>query len=122
MISRSPIMWEVFSRVRRVAPHFQTVIDHRRNRPRAKELVARALHALSPGAAHPFAVCNCSALVESLLETETLWPHQGARFTGANQDKLGVFEFASNGTVFLDEIGELPLPAQAKLLRVAPQP
>jgi len=116
MISRSPIMWEVFSRVRRVAPHFQTVLITGETGT-GKELVARALHALSPGAAHPFAVCNCSALVESLLETE-LFGHIKGAFTGANQDKLGVFEFASNGTVFLDEIGELPLPAQAKLLRV----
>jgi len=116
MVSRSPIMWEVFSHVRRVAPHFQTVLITGETGT-GKELVARALHALSPGASQPFAVCNCSALVESLLETE-LFGHIKGAFTGANQDKLGVFEFAANGTVFLDEIGELPMPAQAKLLRV----
>jgi DNA-binding NtrC family response regulator len=116
MISRSPLMWEVFSRVRRIAPHFQSVLIHGETGT-GKELVARALHALSPGASEPFAVCNCSALVESLLETE-LFGHIKGAFTGANQDKLGVFEFAGNGTVFLDEIGELPLAAQAKLLRV----
>ena len=116
MISRSPIMWEVFSNVRRIAPHFQTVLITGETGT-GKELVARALHSVSPTASQPFAVCNCSALVESLLETE-LFGHVKGAFTGANQDKQGVFEFAANGTVFLDEIGELPLPAQAKLLRV----
>ncbi len=116
MVSRSPIMWEVFSNVRRIAPHFQTVLITGETGT-GKELVARALHDLSPNVSQPFAVCNCSALVESLLETE-LFGHVKGAFTGANQDKQGVFEFAGNGTVFLDEVGELPLPAQAKLLRV----
>ena len=116
MVSRSPNMWEVFSHIRRIAPHFQTVLVTGETGT-GKELVARALHALSPGAAHPFAVCNCSALAESLLETE-LFGHVKGAFTGANQDKQGIFEYAADGTVFLDEIGELPLPAQAKLLRV----
>lgn len=116
MISRSPIMWEVFSHVRRMAPHFQSVLIQGETGT-GKELVARALHALSPGASDRFAVCNCSALVESLLETELFGYVKGA-FTGASQDKEGIFEFAANGTVFLDEVGELPLAAQAKLLRV----
>jgi transcriptional regulator with PAS, ATPase and Fis domain len=79
--------------------------------------VARALHRLSPAAANPFVVCNCSAIVESLLESELFGYVRGA-FTGATHDKTGVFEYANHGTVFLDEIGELPLTAQGKLLRV----
>jgi DNA-binding NtrC family response regulator len=116
MVSRSPVMWEVFSHVRRIAPHFQTVLITGETGT-GKELVARALHNLSTTAAQPFAVCNCSALVESLLETELFGYVKGA-FTGAVQDKQGVFEYAADGVVFLDEIGELPMAAQAKLLRV----
>jgi DNA-binding NtrC family response regulator len=116
MTSRSPLMMEVFSRIRRIAPHFQTVLVTG-GTGTGKELVARALYRLSPVAARSFAVCNCSALVESLLETELFGYVKGA-FTGAQQDKVGVFEYANGGCVFLDEIGEMPLSAQAKLLRV----
>jgi DNA-binding NtrC family response regulator len=114
--SRSALMWEVFSKIRRIAPHFQTVLVSG-STGTGKELVARALWHLSPIASRPFAVCNCSALVESLLETELFGYVKGA-FTGAQQDKVGVFEYANGGCVFLDEIGEMPLTAQAKLLRV----
>lgn len=116
MISRSPLMMDVFARIRRVAPHFQTVLVTGPTGS-GKELAARALHRHSPVSEKTFAVCNCSALVESLLETELFGYVKGA-FTGANSDKLGVFEYANGGTVFLDEIGEMPLSAQAKLLRV----
>jgi DNA-binding NtrC family response regulator len=119
MIGRSPVILETFARIRRVAPHYQTVLVSGATGT-GKELVARALHHLSPRASGPFVVCNCSALVETLLESELFGYVRGA-FTGANQDKVGIFEQANGGTVFLDEIGELSLPAQAKLLRVLQQ-
>jgi DNA-binding NtrC family response regulator len=116
IVARSPVMLDVFAKIRRVAPHFGTVLVTGATGT-GKELVARALHRLSPAAASPFVVCNCSAIVESLLESE-LFGHVKGAFTGATHDKLGVFEYAKHGTVFLDEIGELPLTAQSKLLRV----
>jgi DNA-binding NtrC family response regulator len=116
MIGRGPLMLEVFGKIRRIAPHFRTVSVTGATGT-GKELVARALHNLSPARSAPFAVCNCSALVETLLESELFGYVKGA-FTGANRDKQGIFEYANGGTVFLDEVGELPLPAQAKLLRV----
>ncbi len=116
IIGRSPLMLEVFAGIRRVAPHFRNVLVLGATGT-GKELVARALHQLSPVASRQLAVCNCSALVETLLESELFGYVRGA-FTGAAQDKIGLFEYANGGTVFLDEIGDLPLPAQAKLLRV----
>lgn len=116
MIGRSPVMLEVFAKIRRVAPHFKTTLVSG-GTGTGKELAAHALHRLSPGANRPFAVVNCAALVETLIESELFGYVKGA-FTGALKDKTGVFEFADGGTVFLDEIGELPLAAQAKLLRV----
>jgi DNA-binding NtrC family response regulator len=116
IVARSPVMLDVFAKIRRVAPHFRTVLITGATGT-GKELVARALHNLSPATAHPFVVRNCSSIVESLMESE-LFGHVKGAFTGATQDKLGVFEYANHGTVFLDEIGELPLTAQSKLLRV----
>lgn len=115
MVGKSPLMLDVFARIRRIAPHFRTVLL-RGATGTGKELVAQALHKLSPGKAK-FAVCNCSALVDTLLESE-LFGHVRGSFTGATSDKQGLFEYADGGTIFLDEIGELSLPAQAKLLRV----
>ncbi len=116
MVGRSPIMLEVFARIRRIAPHFRTVLVTGATGT-GKELVARALHRLSPASRGPFVVCNCSALVENLVESELFGYVRGA-FTGATQDKIGLFEHADGGTIFLDEIGELAPAAQAKLLRV----
>lgn len=116
MIGRSPVMLEIFAKIRRVSPHFHSILVTGATGT-GKELVARALHRLSPSSMKPFAAVNCSALVETLLESELFGYVKGA-FTGAIRDKVGVFEYADGGTVFLDEIGELPMPAQAKLLRV----
>jgi len=116
MIGRSPAMLEVFAKIRRVAPHFKTILVTG-NTGTGKELVARALHNLSPVANARFSVVNCAALVETLLESELFGYVKGA-FTGAIRDKIGIFEYADGGTVFLDEIGEMPLAAQSKLLRV----
>ena len=116
MIGRSPLMLEVFAKIRHIAPHFRSVLVTGETGT-GKELVAQTLHKLSPVAAAPLVVCNCSALVESLLESQLFCYVRGA-FTGATQDKQGIFEHANGGTVFLDEVGELPLSAQAKLLRV----
>ena len=116
MIGRSPVMLEVFAKIRRVAPHFQTLLITGQTGT-GKELAARALHRIRDSGSGPFAVCNCAAVVETLFESELFGYVKGA-FTGATEDKIGLFEYAKNGTVFLDEIGEMPLPAQAKLLRV----
>jgi DNA-binding NtrC family response regulator len=116
IIGRSPLMLELFAKVRRIGPHFRTVLVTGATGT-GKELVARALHRFSPAPSAVFAVCNCAAIVDTLFESELFGYTKGA-FTGATQDKIGLFEYANGGTVFLDEVGELPLGAQAKLLRV----
>ena len=116
MVGRSAPMLETFRRIRRVAQHFRTVLITGETGT-GKELAARALHELSPVASGPFVACNCSALVETLAESE-LFGHVKGAFTGAVQDRAGIFESANGGTVLLDEVGELSPAAQAKLLRV----
>ena len=116
IVGRSPTMLELFARVQRIAPHFRTVLVTGPTGA-GKELVARALHKMSPASSGPFAVCNCAAIVETLFESELFGYTKGA-FTGAAQDKIGLFEYANGGTLLLDEIGEMPLASQAKLLRV----
>ncbi len=115
LVGRSPAMLEVFSRLRRVAPHFQTVLLTGETGT-GKELAARALHRLSPYAAGPFLACNCAAIAESLFEEE-VFGHLKGTFTGADRDRKGLIERASGGVIFFDEIGELPLNMQSKLLR-----
>jgi DNA-binding NtrC family response regulator len=116
IVSRSPLMLEVFAKIRRVAPHFKTLLISGATGT-GKELVARAAHRLSPAQSDRFVAFNCSGLVENLAETELFGYVRGA-FTGAAQDRAGLFESADRGTIFLDEVGELSPGAQAKLLRV----
>jgi len=116
MVGRSAAMLEVFHRIRRVAPHFRTILLTGETGV-GKELAAQALHKLSPVSSGPFVTCNCSAVVETLAESE-LFGHVKGAFTGAVQDRIGVFEAANGGSVLLDEVGELSLSLQAKLLRV----
>lgn len=115
IIGRSPQMWELFSRVRRVAPHYRAALITGETGT-GKDLVAQALHRLSPAKGR-FVVLNCSAVVETLFESE-LFGHVRGAFTGADKDKAGLFEHANAGTLFLDEIGDMPMGTQAKLLRV----
>jgi len=116
IVGWSPLMLEVFDRIRRVAPHFRNILISG-DTGTGKELVARSLHRLGPVPSGPFVVCNCGAMVETLFESEVFGHVQGA-FTGAVQDKKGYFELAHRGTLFLDEIGDASLSTQAKLLRV----
>jgi DNA-binding NtrC family response regulator len=116
MAGRSPQMLEIFARIRRVAPHYRIALVNGATGT-GKELVAQALHTLSPVAHKRFVVCNCSAIVETLIESE-LFGHVKGAFTGATQDRVGLFEYAQGGTVFLDEISDMPLATQSKLLRV----
>ena len=116
IVGRSPLMWEMFWRIRRVAPHYRALLITGETGT-GKDLIARALHRLSPVASGRYVVLNCSAVVETLFESE-LFGHVKGSFTGATHDKPGLFEHAHGGTLFLDEIGDMPLATQAKLLRV----
>lgn len=116
ILGRSPLMWDMFSRIQRVAPHYRTVLLTGETGA-GKDLVARAIHQLSPAAHGNFVALNCSAVVETLFESE-LFGHVKGSFTGAVQDKPGLFEHAHGGTLLLDEIGDMPLATQSKLLRV----
>ena len=116
IIGNSPSMWDMFSRIRRVAPHYRAVLVTGETGT-GKDLVAQTLHRLSPASQGRYVVLNCSAVVETLFESE-LFGHVRGSFTGATHDKAGLFEHAHGGTLFLDEIGDMPLATQAKLLRV----
>jgi DNA-binding NtrC family response regulator len=115
LVGRSPQMWELFARIRRVAPHYRSVLITGETGT-GKDLVAQALHKLS-GVKGRLVVLNCSAVVETLFESE-LFGHVRGAFTGADRDKPGMIEHAAGGTLFLDEIGDMPGATQAKLLRV----
>lgn len=116
LIGESPAIQEVKRKIQLAAQSDATVLI-RGETGVGKELVARAIHLCSPRASKPFVCLNCAALAESLLESE-LFGHEKGAFTGATERKIGKFEAAHQGTIFLDEIGELTPGAQAKLLRV----
>ena len=116
MIGRGQVMQDVFELIRRLAPHARTALVSGETGT-GKELVVRALHTLGPRSGKRLVTVNCSAVVETLSESE-LFGHVRGAFTGANDSKTGLFETADGATLFLDEIGELPMPVQAKLLRV----
>ena len=116
LIGDTPSMCRVRSLIEKVAPTPSTVLILGETGT-GKELVARAVHRLSPRVEMPFVAVNCGALPENLIESE-LFGHRKGSFTGASEHRVGLFEVASGGTLFLDEIGELPKSLQAKLLRV----
>jgi len=116
IIGRSPAMQEVYKLIGRVVNNDATVLL-RGESGTGKELVARAIHFKSPRWRGPFVAVNCSAIPHGLLESE-LFGHERGAFTGATERRAGKFEQASGGTVFLDEIGDLPVELQPKLLRV----
>ncbi len=116
IIARSAAMLEVFDLVRKIAQHYTNVLVTGPTGT-GKELLAGAIHQMSPVSNQRFVVCNCSAMVDTLLESQ-LFGHVRGSFTGATDTRAGLFEYANGGTVFLDEIGETSPAMQAKLLRV----
>jgi DNA-binding NtrC family response regulator len=116
IIGKSKSMQEVFELIRRVARSNSTVLVQGKSGT-GKELVAKAIHYNSPRSVQPFVAINCSAITETLLESE-LFGHMKGSFTGAVANKKGLFEEAQGGTIFLDEIGEISAALQVKLLRV----
>src|SRR5207253_9115709 len=116
VVCESRAMRDLLELATRVARHNTTVLITGESGT-GKEVLARAIHRMSPRREAPFVAVNCGAIPESLLESE-LFGHVRGAFTGASADKAGLFEEANGGSLLLDEIGELPLPLQAKLLRV----
>jgi transcriptional regulator with GAF, ATPase, and Fis domain len=119
LVGHSMVMREVFGIIERVAPTDLTTLITGETGT-GKELASRAMHNLSSRARKPFRVFDCGAAPDTLIESE-LFGHERGSFTGAHTSREGVFELADGGTIFLDEIGELPLDLQPKLLRVLEQ-
>ena len=116
MVGKSKKMQEIFALVERVAPTTASILITGESGT-GKEVVARTLHDLSARKAKPFVAINCSAIPETLIESE-IFGHEKGAFTGALERRAGCFELAEEGTLLLDEIGEMPIATQAKLLRV----
>ena len=116
IIGSSPSLETVLEQVQRVAPTYSTVLIEGETGT-GKELIARAIHNLSPRCGRPFIKLNCAAIPLDLLESE-LFGHEKGAFTGAIAQKIGRFELADKGTLFLDEVGDIPAALQPKLLRV----
>jgi DNA-binding NtrC family response regulator len=115
IIGKSPVLLEVANNIQKVAPAKTSVLLLGESGT-GKELFARAIHFLSPRKEHPFIPINCAAIPRELLESE-LFGHERGAFTGADSRKLGKFELADKGTIFLDEIGEMDMSLQSKILR-----
>ncbi|MFL5457501.1 MAG: sigma-54-dependent transcriptional regulator, partial [Myxococcales bacterium] len=116
IIGASPAMRKVMDLVEKVAPSKASVVITGQSGT-GKEMVARAIHQLSPRKDKPFIAINCSAIPAGLMESE-MFGHERGAFTGADQRRLGSWELADGGTLFLDEVGEIPIELQAKFLRV----
>ena len=116
IVTRSPLMQDILSQVQLIAQEDISVFVHGESGS-GKELIAQAIHKASPRCFKPFVAINCTAIPEALLESE-LFGHIKGSFTGATKDHKGLFQSANGGTIFLDEIGDMPLSLQAKLLRV----
>lgn len=114
LVAKSGQMWDLFAMIQRIAPHYRSVLIQGPTGS-GKDLVASAIHKRS-GVSGKFIILNCSAVVETLFESE-LFGHVKGAFTGADRDKTGLIERANGGTLFLDEIGDMPIQTQAKLLR-----